>query len=298
MEQASQRASTLLDLGRPQEALAGLATALAQDPDSAPLLCLLARAHLAVGNATYAVSAAEAAIAADPENEWAYRVASVAYEEQGRPADAVQVATRSVALAPNLWLTHTRLALALSANNDQAAALTSANSAVSLEPNEADPHFAIGLITMRSGQSDLAERAFLRVLSIQPQHSAALNNLGKLKLDHGSVLGAAGDLSSSLAANPQSLVARYNVDLIGQRLVRWLHWGLWGSSLILILRTDPVATTGSIPSTQPSDAGVVGVLLFFTTFALSIFGYFANRTYKALPGPLRGSSKLRGKSPS
>jgi Flp pilus assembly protein TadD len=256
---ATARATTLLDLGRHDEALTVLGTALAEEPASAPLLCLTARAHLARGDGASALVAANAAVASDPDEEWAHRLASLALSAVGQPREAVRAAIEATRLAPTDWQTHHTLAMALSRANEHTQAMEAARCALRMAPDQHEAHFALGFAAMNAGHSSLARDAFKRALALDPGNSAALNNLAKLGMKQGRLLSAAHGLSASLAANPQSEVARYNVDVLARHLLLWLHWTM--VSLCFVLSAFVPSETGDpVPGSPFSNgSGAPGV---------------------------------------
>lgn len=223
----------LLDLGRSEEALTVLGTALAEEPGSTALLCLAARVHLAKGDAASALAAANAAVAADPDSEWGHRLASLALEAQGRSDEAVRAAEQAARLAPTMWQTQHCLAMAQSRAEQHKQAMATAHNAVRMAPRQHESHFALGYAAMRAGHKRVAREAFKRVLAMDPENSAALNNLAKLGMDRGRLLTAAHGFSASLSADPHSEVARYNIDVLARRLLLRLHWAMFALYLVL-----------------------------------------------------------------
>ena len=73
---------------------------------------------------------------------------------------------------------------------------------------------------------DAARVAYFEALRRDPGNTAALNNLAVLEMESGSAAEAARHLASALAANPQGIAARRNLDalavLIARRAGRWM----------------------------------------------------------------------------
>jgi tetratricopeptide (TPR) repeat protein len=78
------KASTMLDLGRYDDASSLLARVVAAEPGSSRAWCLFARAHLGVGRYQAAVDAANRAVKIDPGEEWPHRLASSALMHLGQ----------------------------------------------------------------------------------------------------------------------------------------------------------------------------------------------------------------------
>lgn len=218
------RAQTLLDLGRSAEAVEVLQRALADEPESYRLLCLLALAQQRCGNHRESRDAAGRAVAIRPDSEWAHRLVSLANTSLRFPIQAVEAGQEAVRLAPESWQTHHTLALAYIESGEHEPALRHSGIARELAPEEADTHFIHGLAALRAGDKKTARAEFERNLALRPDHAAAHNNLAKLSIDRGGLLEGAQRLSSALASDPQMRVARRNVHILARRALRRFHW--------------------------------------------------------------------------
>ena len=263
---AATRAEVLLETGRVPQAITILSTALASEPTSYTLLCLLARAHIANGTAVDAQRAAEAAIGANPEGEWAHRLLSLAYSHQHARSMAVNAARTAVRLAPTLWQTHTRLAMALADAGHNDEAWQAATEAVRIGPDQADTHFALGFIAMKSrarSSRRLAEREFETTVKLNPQHAAAFNNLAKLRLQRGRLAPAAQGFGAALGSDPQLVVAKHNLRVLARLYLRRFHWLLIIGYFVTIGISggDGSSTARTNRSTLALGAGVVALLI-------------------------------------
>jgi predicted Zn-dependent protease len=95
LRQELARASTMLDVGRCDEATALVSRVVAAEPDSSRAWCLLARAHLGTKRYVDAIGAANRAVALDPADEWPHRLASNALIHLGNNADALRAASEA-----------------------------------------------------------------------------------------------------------------------------------------------------------------------------------------------------------
>jgi tetratricopeptide (TPR) repeat protein len=188
---STQRASTLLALGRHAEALEAL-DALGEDGLTSTAQCLRARAHLGLRRPKEAEHAAAAARAADPDNEWGYRLGAIVARNRMRPKDAMALAIEAVRLAPNEPYTHQVATLALIDVGDKTGALGHANEMLRLSPDEALSHYTYGLALTANNRPADAEAAFRKALAIDPQDDAAMSALadvvGSRDADHATEL--------------------------------------------------------------------------------------------------------------
>jgi Flp pilus assembly protein TadD len=214
-----ERAETLIELRRFDEAASTLHRLLGHDPENGRGWCLLAQAQLARGDFAAARNAADHAVAVAPEWEWGHRLRSIALRETGRNDLAVAAAYEAVRLAPEEWLTHTSLSQALAKlGSGQDAAIASAERAVALAPNESDAHLTLGNALAARDRRDEAEAAYLHALALDPENSAAHNNLARIQLPKGrfrfSGLGdAAKGFQRAIRTNPHGSISTQNLDL-------------------------------------------------------------------------------------
>lgn len=217
-----------MELGRYDEAARLLGPLLAEEPDDIGLHGLDAQVRLGRGDLPGVLAAGDRIVALAPDQEAGHRICSVALRELRRHDEAVEAATRSVQLAPFSHRPHTQLALAaLGVPHLLRTAEAAAHRAVELGPHEPDAHFAVGLVATQLNHLDEARVAYARVLELDPQSSAARNNLTLL----GSRLRLADQLtglSSALAHDPQDPVIQANV----RRAAAALAWRLQVAALV------------------------------------------------------------------
>ena len=175
---AEQKASALLQMGRPAEAAVMLRQALAHDPGRWRAAALLSTAELHQGNNEAAVAAARQAVALGPQQEWAYRVLSVAYTRSKRGDEARQAATTAVHLAPRQYQGYVVLVAALLQVRDRAGARKAAEQAIALNPESAAPFIQMSTAAYSAEDWELMEFACMNALAREPENVIALNNLG------------------------------------------------------------------------------------------------------------------------
>lgn len=223
----AERARVLIDAGRFDEAKGLLQTALAREPDDGAKWCLYALCMVRLERPQEALQAARRAAVLEPDDEWPHRLASIALCSQRDYRAAAVAAREAIRREPDLWQTHAQLALALHELRDQTSvdeAWRAASHAVSLAPEEAETHFVMGVIAQERRQHDIAERAYEKVLALDPAHAAAMNNLGLAQLRRGRLHAAAEGFTSSLRSDPRLEVARANVESVGWRMTTFAYY--------------------------------------------------------------------------
>jgi tetratricopeptide (TPR) repeat protein len=214
LRQELARASTMLDIGRCDEATALVARVVAAEPDSSRAWCLLARAHLGTKRYIDAIGAANRAVALDPADEWPHRLASNALIHLGNNADALRAAGEACRLAPGLWQTHVCVAQAALAGRHLDIASAAAGRARALAPNEPDVHFLSGKVSLAGGSLAEARSHQERTLALDPAHSGALNELGRIRLRRHDRAGAIRHFMSAARSAPGEQIYSRNIDVV------------------------------------------------------------------------------------
>ncbi len=205
------RASALLDLGRPQDALVALAQA-GEDAGSGPGQCLRALAHLRLGELRLAASAAGAARAAAPSHEWGFRLGAIAALRAGELRRAVGLAQEAVALAPDEELTHQVAAVALLHSGDIGAARRHGEQMLRLAPDAALSHQTYGRVLLVEGRTAEAEAALRTALELDPQDAESMSLLASATAAQGRGQEATELRLAAVRAAPQD--ARHRADLL------------------------------------------------------------------------------------
>ena len=215
-----ERARTLIELGRFDEAVASLHRHLGRDPENGRGWCLLAQAHLGRQDARSALEAADRAVAAAPESDWAHRLRSIALGVQGDHEGAIAAALEAIKLAPGEWQGHACLArLFTQVKSRRREAIPVAEQAVALAPHESDAHLTLGIAAAANGKHKEADEAFRAALSLDPQNSEAHNELARLELSKSRfgvarLADAAGGFQAAVQTDPQASVSRLNLELV------------------------------------------------------------------------------------
>lgn len=231
-DDAIERVRTLLNLGRDAEALEVCTRLLAVDPDNPELLTVSSIAAMGVERHHEAVKFGRRAVMLAPHADWAFGVLASALLANRCEQDATSAAYAAVRLGPQNWLNHLRLAQCLLAMpGEREGAWQAASRAVELAPFEPQAHLMIADVAFTGGPStpaqiDLAERAILEALRLDPTNAAAQNDLARVQLARSGVGGASAVLagfSGAASADPRGVgdVASDNVRLVLQQLIRW-----------------------------------------------------------------------------
>lgn len=245
-----ERASTLCDLNRWSEVERLMTSVIAGDPQNSRALCFMAQALLMQGRNEESLRSARAAIACDPDDGWGYRLASMTLTRLRQHDQAIAMARAAVRLGPEDLAPLTILARALVARGGELfEARAVADRAVVLGPNVLECHLAVGVVAAADGRREDAERAFRQCLSMDPEHSGALNDLARLQLKHSGRLSAdrlaeaADGFATAARADPTANVSRQNLDVVVHVFLTRANYGIFIAAIIA--GRVPVTGTGA-----------------------------------------------------
>jgi tetratricopeptide (TPR) repeat protein len=236
------RADVMLGAGRYAEAITLVAAVLAAEPDNSRGWSLLAQAQIGAGQPAEGLAAAERAVQLDPASAWAHRLRSIAQRRTGQARQALETAGEACRLDPHHWMNHLNLAqAALAAASGRAGdsaglqvAQQAGATARQLAPNEPSVHYVSGQISRALGEPAAARAHFERTLALDPEHSNAVNELGRLTLEFGKPGDAARHFVQAARIAPGQSVYGHNVEVAVVRaersvrsLVRWVIYGSW-----------------------------------------------------------------------
>jgi tetratricopeptide (TPR) repeat protein len=210
-------------------ARSALGEALASTPDDPRLLGLLVRTLRAQGARQEALDASQRLLALTPQDPYALRLGTLVCLDVGWIDEAIGLADRAVEQDPGNSANHLALSRAWAGSTRPEAVakqLAAAQEAVLIDPNSVDAQVQIGAALAAEGDVQAARAAYFEALRRDPGNTAALNNLAVLEMQSGSPAEAARHLASALAANPQGVSARRNLDalavLVARRAGRWM----------------------------------------------------------------------------
>jgi tetratricopeptide (TPR) repeat protein len=202
LRQELARAATMLDLGRYEEASTVLARVVSAEPGSSRAWCLFARAHLGAGRHQAAVDAANKAAAIDPGEEWPHRLASNALMHLGSHAEALRAASEARRLAPSYWQTHVCVAQAE--------------------------------VALARGDLEGARSHQEQALALDPAHSGAMNELGRIRLRRHDTAGAIRHFINAARTTPGEHIYSRNIDVVILRAVSRMIYFFVLIALILL----------------------------------------------------------------
>lgn len=270
-------ATALCDLRRFDEATVLLRQIIAAEPQNAKAYCQLARALLGLGGReAEALAAARAAIAIEPDNDWPYRLASLALSASGGHPEAAAMARTAVQLAPHNPYCHSILACVLAESGRHLdEAHDAATRALALDPHNTECHMALGAVALADSRYDDAAAAFHQVMALDPDNSAARNELARVQLRQRRFVAGqglaevAGGFADAVRTDPRSAVSRRNLDLV-------LHLFLARMAYVIFL----IAWLGRAAEGSPGLKALPALLLV-------IPGTFAVRFVRKLTPQLR-----------
>lgn len=205
---AAERASALLDLGRPEEAERLLRDALAASPQSTDLLVQLGRALNQQSRYDESVAVARQALGLQPDHLGALMVLSASTAGQGDHSTALQAAAAARQLAPGWPATHRQEGLVLLGLDQHEQGLQALGRARALDPDDAGTVAAIGSAHYAMRQFPQAEQAVADALRLDASNLDAHRLRGLLELRRGGGRGAVETHRTTLRLDPSDPDAR------------------------------------------------------------------------------------------
>jgi tetratricopeptide (TPR) repeat protein len=230
------RASTMIDIGRYDDAATVLAHIVAAAPDSARAWCLMSRAQLGRGENHEALQAAGRAISLNPADDWPHRLASTALVSEGRNTEAVSAAQQARRLGPQLWQSHVCLAQAAAAARRLDVAAEAAATALALAPDQPDVHVAAGKVSLAQRDLWAARSHQERALALDPGHTGAMNELGRISLRGKDSAAAASYFMRAARSAPGVTVFGRNAEIALMRVVTQIaYMALIAAAIVVYL---------------------------------------------------------------
>lgn len=189
-------------------------------PDNIQVQINLGTCHFQVGNYAKAVELLKGALEKDPQRESVVFNLGQAYFQWKKYPEATEQLRKFVAMKPDSFNGHYFLGSALfeQGPSQDAAALASLAEAARLKPKVAIPQYKIGLIHLRRGALDEAERAFEAARTLEPKDPWCLSALGTVARKRGNLDAAATLHQQAVDAAPDK--GRLQANLALTRLAR------------------------------------------------------------------------------
>lgn len=273
MNERTARAEMLLDARRYEEALRAAGEALASDPFDVEAQLLRARANLRLERHREALHDADAVLSREPSEIQAHAVRAGALVGLKRGEEALVAAIETTRLAPTWPGAHlTVAAVADRVRGRGQIAWDAANRACELAPLDPDTHAMMGSVALSWKRLDVAERALLEALRLDPQHTEARHDLGVVRFNSGSYGEAAAGFASSLKDDPGLGIARQNLEGVVLRWIQRTHLGIWAVWFLVRI---------FVSVQVPLGAAVVWLL------GAALLVWWTRRTVSTLAGDLR-----------
>lgn len=195
------------------DALDLLRRSVAANPDSADFHSNLAIALGQLGRTDEAVAALDTAIRLRPDHAEAHNNRGVALDKLGRTDDAAAAFREAVRLKPDYADAHNNLAGVLRKQDRPDDALAHAERATKLAPRHAESHNNLGLVLRRLGRVPEAVAAFRRATDLRPGYVEAYSNLGSALNECGRSEDAVACLRKAIDLRPDYADAHWNLAL-------------------------------------------------------------------------------------
>jgi tetratricopeptide (TPR) repeat protein len=214
---AKQRARSLLQLGRKDDAADVLRDAVALDPDDYEVYCLLALA-LRNSRPADASAAGQRAMALRPEADWPHRIQAQLLLDRRRNNEAFGHALRAVELAPQLYECHLMMAQVLGRLGRIEQAMVALDHATSINPNRVDAFVQRSKLAIDAKDWRQAQYWAEEALRRDPNETAALNNLAVAKQGMGQEVEAVELFAHASAQNPNDQLLSRNAVSSARRM--------------------------------------------------------------------------------
>jgi cytochrome c-type biogenesis protein CcmH/NrfG len=213
-----QLARTQIQQGNQSAALDSLRKARTLAPNSEEVLSAFAQVALNARAITPAVLTLESLVRMCPDVAPYQHMLGVALMHAGDMPAALDALRHAETLEPNRPSTLLALGAVLNARNQYADAQTVLSRALDLEPENLEVAAALAEAEEAQGDAPAAEARARRVLDKSPAHSGALLVMGMVRLKQERYADARDTLEKSIAANPGSPKAHYQISLAYARL--------------------------------------------------------------------------------
>jgi len=197
-----------LALGKPEEARAAFARALAAKPDDVRAKLGETRLLASEGNLADATRIVDDILAASPTDSEALFLKGEILIAQGKDDSARAAFERSVDANPDDFAARQALVSLLIAKREFGPAAAQLELAKKATPGDLRIDYLEALVALRKGDSAAARNAILQVLSVAPDHAPSLVLAGAAEFQAGAWVQAVDYLHKALARAPHQVLAR------------------------------------------------------------------------------------------
>jgi protein O-GlcNAc transferase len=176
--------------GQLDRAEAAYGRLLADSPDHAEILHLLAVIALQRGQPAEALPLAQRSVAVDADQAKPWNTLGNALAALARDAEAVTALERAIALDPTLLPAHRNLAILQTRLGRLTEAESRLRTLLTTFPDDAELHSDLGALLRMTGKADDADRQFRRALALKPDLGPAAFNIGIRARELGDVAAA------------------------------------------------------------------------------------------------------------
>lgn len=197
---------TYFQQGKTTQAVAQYQKALAVDPDNVKANNNIALALTELGELEEAALHFERSLAVEPKAE-IYSDLGFVLDRQGKKEEAIAHYRKAIALDPTCVSAHVNLAVSLLKRGSLDEAAAQYRAALRAKPT-AETHNGLGYVLSKQGKVDEAIAQFQDAISLNPEYTAAYNNLAGALITQGRLEEAAASYRVSLSQKPSP--ALYN----------------------------------------------------------------------------------------
>jgi predicted O-linked N-acetylglucosamine transferase (SPINDLY family) len=208
---------SLMDRGRPGDALACFERALAGAPDDPGGWSNLGIALLELGRPAEAAARLERALALAPGDARTHLNLGAALLRLGRAAEAVPCFEGALALEPDYAKAHLNLGTARLDLGHLAGAAACFGQALALAPGLVEAALNLGVVRQREGRLEDAVAVWRRLAERRPGCFEAHLNVGTALLEQGELAAAMASLTRALALRPDSAAAHLTLGVLFRR---------------------------------------------------------------------------------
>ena len=200
-------AATRLRQQKPQDAMAVLTPAMAQNSNDGQVLALMGQASLQAGHADTGILYLERGARTDPANQALQMELAAGYATAGNLGHAIGLLEKMPETKQGDYGRELLLILTQMRKGDSDSALAQARKLLASRPNDPDVYSLAGSVYMAAGQLPRAREHFERALQLAPDNLAILMNLGRLAVREGKQDDAQARFERVLAVSPGNLNA-------------------------------------------------------------------------------------------